>query len=148
MPGKVNPVMAESLIQVCAQIVGNDATIGLSGLSGNFELNVMMPVMAHNLLQSVALLERSVTLFAQRCVEGLEADRKRCGELVERSLALVTALVPAIGYDRAAELAKRAHERNRTIREVVLEAGDLGEDELDRLLDPQPMTEAGLPGKS
>jgi fumarate hydratase class II len=148
MPGKVNPVMAESLIQVCAQIVGNDATIGLSGLSGNFELNVMMPVMAHNLLQSVAILERSVTLFAQRCVEGLEADRKRCGELVERSLALVTALVPAIGYDRAAELAKRAHERNRTIREVVLEAGDLGEDELDRLLDPQPMTEAGLPGKS
>jgi fumarate hydratase, class II len=148
MPGKVNPVMAESLIQVCAQVVGNDAAIGLSGLSGNFELNVMMPVMTHNLLQSIALLERAVTLFAERCVEGLKADRKHCEALIERSLAMVTALAPVIGYDRAAELAKRAHEQGKTIREAVLAAGDLDENQLARLLDPRPMTEPGLPGKT
>ncbi len=148
MPGKVNPVMAESLIQVCAQVVGNDAAIGLSGLSGNFELNVMMPVMTHNLLQSIALLERAVTLFAERCVEGLKADRKHCEALIERSLAMVTALAPVIGYDRAAELAKRAHEQGKTIREAVLAAGDLDENQLAGLLDPRPMTEPGLPGKT
>jgi len=148
MPGKINPVMAESLIQVCTQVVGNDAAIGLAGLSGNFELNVMMPVMTHNLLQSIALLERAVTLFAERCVEGLQADRKQCQVLIERSLAMVTALAPVIGYDRAAELAKRAHDQGKTIREVVLEAGDLDENQLSRLLDPRPMTEPGLPGKT
>ena len=148
MPGKVNPVMAESLIQVCTQVIGNDAAVSLSGLSGNFELNVMMPVMTHNLLQSIELLGRAARLFADRCVNGLQADRKRCEDLVERSLAMVTALAPVVGYDRAAELAKRAHEKDRTIRDVVLEAGDLDENELTRLLDPRPMTEPGVPGKT
>ena len=148
MPGKVNPVMAESLMQVCAQVIGNDAAVSLCGLSGNFELNVMMPVMSHNLLQSIELLGRAVTLFTERCVEGLEADRKRCEALIERSLAMVTALAPVIGYDRAAEMAKRAHEQGKTIREVVLAAGDLDDNQLARLLDPRPMTEPGLPGKT
>ncbi len=148
MPGKVNPVMAESLIQVCTQVIGNDAAIALAGLSGNFELNVMMPVMTHNLLQSIALLERGVTLFTERCVQGLQADRQHCEALIERSLAMVTALAPVLGYDRAAELAKRAHQQGRTIREVTLETGDLDADQLERLLDPRPLTEPGLPGKT
>ena len=146
MPGKVNPVMAESLIQVCTQVIGNDAAIGLAGLSGNFELNVMIPVMTHNLLQSISLLERASTLFAARCVKGLQADRQRCESLIERSLAMVTALAPVLGYDRAAALAKQASEEQKTIREVVLAAGDIDADELARLLDPRPLTEPGLPG--
>ena len=120
MPGKVNPVMAESLMQVCAQVIGNDAAIALGGLSGNFELNVMMPVMAHNLLQEIELLARAVRLFTDRCIRGLQADRRRCESLVEQSLAMVTALAPALGYDRAAQLAKQAFESGRTVREVAL----------------------------
>jgi fumarate hydratase class II len=148
MPGKVNPVMAESLLQVCVQVVGNDAAVALAGLSGNFELNVMMPVMSHNLLQSIALLERAASLFAERCIRGLAAERKHCEELVERSLAMVTALAPVLGYDRAAELAKRAHQSGRTIREAVLETGDIDPEQIARLLDPRPLTEPGVPGKS
>ena len=146
MPGKVNPVMAESLLQVCAQVVGNDATIALSGLSGNFELNVMMPVMIHNLLQSIDLLAAGVRQFNQRCVQGLEANRARCESLVEQSLAMCTALVPVIGYDRAAEIAKQAYASGRTVREVARQLGVLPEEELRRLLDPRPMTEPGVPG--
>jgi fumarate hydratase, class II len=148
MPGKVNPVMAESLIQVSAQVVGNDATIALSGLSGNFELNVMMPVIAYNLLQSIELLARGSSEFTERCVRGIEADRERCEGLIEESLAMVTALVPAIGYDRAAQIAKKAYETGRTVRQVALEEKTLPAEELDRLLDPRPMTEPGLPGKT
>jgi fumarate hydratase, class II len=148
MPGKVNPVMAESLLQVCAQVVGNDAAIALSGLSGNFELNVMMPVMIHNLLQSIDLLAAGVRQFNQRCVQGLEANRARCESLVEQSLAMCTALVPVIGYDRAAEIAKQAYASGRTVREVARQLGVLPEEELRRLLDPRPMTEPGVPGKT
>ena len=148
MPGKVNPVMAESLMQVCAQVVGNDATIALAGMSGNFELNVMMPVMTHNLLQSIELLSNAVTLFSSRCLQGLEADRARCEALVEESLAMCTALAPVIGYDRAAEIAKSAYASGRTVRAVVLEMGILPEEELTRLLDPRPQTEPGIPGKT
>ena len=147
MPGKVNPVMAESLMQVCAQVTGNDAAVSLCGLSGNFELNVMMPAMAHNLLQSVELLARGVGVFTERCVRGLEADRKRCESLIEQSLAMVTSLAPVLGYDRAAQIAKRAYETGRTVREVAREEQVLSEAELDRLLDPRPMTEPGIPGK-
>jgi fumarate hydratase class II len=147
MPGKVNPVMAESLLQVCAQVVGNDAAITVGGLLGNFELNVMMPLITRNLLQSVALLTNAVSAFESRCLQGLAADRKRCAELVEQSLAMVTSLAPVIGYDRAAALAKRAHEHGRTIRELVLEEQLLPPAELDRLLDPSPMTEPGIAGK-
>jgi fumarate hydratase class II len=148
MPGKVNPVMAESLMQVCAQVVGNDATITLSGMSGNFELNVMMPVMAHNLLQSITLLANATDQFNERCLQGLAADRERCEGLIEESLAMCTALAPVIGYDRAAAIAKQAHETGRTVREVALAEEVLPEEELQSLLDPRPMTESGIPGKT
>ncbi len=140
MPGKINPVMAESLMQVSAQVIGNDATVALCGLSGNFELNVMMPVMAYNILQSVELLSNGITAFDENCLAGLQADEKRCGDLLEQSLALVTALVPEIGYDRAADLAKQAHKTGRTLRELALEDGVAAE-VLDKLLDPASMTE-------
>ena len=148
MPGKVNPVMAESLMQVCAQVVGNDTTITLSGMSGNFELNVMMPVMAHNLLQSIDLLANATDQFNERCLQGLEADRERCEGLIEESLAMCTALAPVIGYDQAAAIAKQAHETGRTVREVAIAEEVLPEEELNSLLDPRPMTEAGIPGKT
>jgi len=148
MPGKVNPVMAESLMQVCAQVVGNDAAITLGGLSGNFELNVMMPMMAHNLLQSIDLLTNAIDQFDERCLQGLTADRERCEGLIEESLAMCTALAPVIGYDRAAAIAKQAHETGKTVREVALAEDVLPDYELDRLLDPRPMTEAGIPGKT
>ena len=140
MPGKINPVMAESLLQVCAQVVGNDATVVLCALSGNFELNVMMPVMAHNILQSIELLSNGIRAFEQKCLSGLAADEKRCAELLEKSLALVTALVPEIGYDRAADLAKQAHKTGKTLRELALADGVAAE-RLDSLLDPAQMTE-------
>jgi len=148
MPGKVNPVMAESLMQVCAQVVGNDAAVTVGGLAGNFELNVMMPVMAHNLLQSIELLGNAVGQFNERCLQGLVADRKRCEGLIEQSLAMCTALAPEIGYDRAAAIAKQAHDSGRTVREIAIAEQVLPEEELNRLLDPRPMTEAGIPGKT
>jgi fumarate hydratase class II len=148
MPGKVNPVMAESLMQVCAQVIGNDAAITVGGLAGNFELNVMMPVMAHNLLGSIAFLAGAVTQFSGRCVAGLQADRRRCESLVEESLAMCTALAPVIGYDRAAQIAKEAHSSGRTVRQVAREQQVLPDEELDRLLDPRPMTEPGVPGRT
>ncbi|MEA3363099.1 MAG: class II fumarate hydratase [Thermodesulfobacteriota bacterium] len=140
MPGKINPVMAESLMQVCAQVIGNDATVALCGLSGNFELNVMMPVMAYNILQSIELLSNGIKTFDDKCLTGLQADEKRCADLLEQSLALVTALVPEIGYDRATNLAKQAHKTGRTLRELALEDG-VDADILDKLLDPVSMTE-------
>jgi fumarate hydratase class II len=139
MPGKVNPVIPESLIQVCAQVIGNDAAIALGGLSGNFELNVMMPLIAHNLLQSIRLLANGVDNFSRRCVEGLEADRQRCEEMIEKSLALATALTPKIGYDAAARVAKKAYDQRKTIRQVVEEEGILSREELTRWLDPRSM---------
>src|SRR5213594_1411686 len=118
MPGKVNPVMVEALLQACARVYGADVTIAFAAALGpSLELNVMMPVMAHSFLQSTAILGRAVEVFAERCVEGIEADRKRCDELVEKSLALVTPLALKIGYDRAAEIAKEAHATGRNVRE-------------------------------
>jgi fumarate hydratase class II len=139
MPGKVNPVIPESLIQVCAQVIGSDAAIALGGLSGNFELNVMMPLIAHNLLQSIRLLANGVDNFSRRCIEGLEADRERCEEMIEKSLALATALTPKIGYDEAARVAKKAYDQRKTIRQVVEEEGILSGEELNRWLDPRSM---------
>jgi len=144
MPGKVNPVMAESLLQICAQVIGADAAITVGGLAGNFELNVMMPMIAHNLLQAIELLGNAVRLFSERCIAGLEANRERCAGLVEQSLAMVTILAPVVGYDRAAELAKQAANSGKTIREVVREAKLMPEAELERVLDPWPMTKPGL----
>ena len=148
MPGKVNPVIAESLMMICAQVMGNDTTIMICGQHGNFELNVMMPIMAHNLLESIEILARGAANFQEKLVAGLKADRERCESLVEQSLAMVTALAPRIGYDRAAQLAKRAYESRRTIREVALEEGVLPEDELAALLDPESQTRPGLEAAS
>ena len=139
MPGKVNPVICESLIQVCSQVVGNDAAITLGGLSGNFELNVMMPLIAHNLLQSIDLLAKAIRNFSDRCIRGLEADRIRCEEMIERSLALATALTPKMGYDKAARIAKKAYDLRKSIREVAEEEGILSKQELDDLLNPFSM---------
>jgi fumarate hydratase class II len=139
MPGKVNPVIPESLIQVCAQVIGNDAAITLGGLGGYFELNMMMPLIAHNLLQSIRLLANGVYNFSQRCIEELEADRERCEEMIEKSLALVTALAPTIGYNEAARIARKAYEGRKTIRQAVEEEGLLSRKELESLLDPRSM---------
>jgi len=139
MPGKVNPVIAESLIQVCAQVIGNDAAVTLGGLSGNFELNVMMPLIAHNLLQSIRLLASAVNNLTRRCIEGLEADHERCVEMIEKSLALATSLTPKVGYDEAARIAKKAYAQRKTIRQVADEEKVLPKDELERWLDPQSM---------
>lgn len=143
MPGKVNPVIAEALLQVCVQVIGNDAAVTLGGLSGNFELNVMMPIMAHNLLQSIELMSRAIKVFSDKCVADLAADEERCEEMVERNLALCTALSPRIGYDRAAQIAKQAYQSGRTVREVAQELKILPENELNKLLDPRSMTEPG-----
>jgi len=144
MPGKVNPVIPESVLMVAAQVVGNDVTITLAGMSGNFELNVMMPLIAYNLLQSIEILGNASRLLAERCVEGIEANRERCGELVERSLAMVTSLVPKIGYDAAAEIAKESVKTGKTVREICRERNVLPPDELAEALDPWGQTEGGI----
>jgi len=135
-------------MQVCAQVIGNDAAITVGGLSGNFELNVMMPVMAHNLLQSISLLTHAARAFSDRCIQGLEADRERCEELVEQSLAMVTALAPVIGYDEAAKIAKKAFDEGKTVREVARAEKLLDDEKLAQILDPRPMTQPGIPGKT
>jgi fumarate hydratase class II len=141
MPGKVNPVIAESAAMVAAQVMGNDATITIAGQSGNFELNVMLPLIAYNLLQSIELLANACENLTDQCVVGIRATG-RGPELVEKGLMLATALAPEIGYDRAAEISKEAYKTGRTIREVAREKSDLSEEELDRLLDARKMTEA------
>ena len=139
MPGKVNPVMAESLAMVCAQVMGNDVTVGIAGASGLLDLNVMLPVIAHNLLESEILLANGCRLFADRCVVGMTANRARCAEQVEWSMAMVTALAPEIGYDRASALAKQALEEKKTVRQLCREQRVLPENRLDQLLDPLAM---------
>jgi fumarate hydratase, class II len=148
MPGKVNPVIAESVMQVAAQVIGNDATIALAGLSGNFELNMMMPVMAHNLLESIDLLARSAKNFEDRCVQGIKADEARCRSMIEQSLAMCTALAPVIGYDKAAKVAKEAYRSGKTVREVALAKKVLPKQQLNKLLNPWKMTEPGIKGKA
>ena len=140
MPGKINPVMCEMVMQVATQVIGNDAAITFAAAAGNFELNVMMPVITHNLLQSIELLTRASRVFAHRCVAELEADNERCESNIERSLAMCTALAPEIGYDKAAKIAKTAYDTNRTVREVALEMSGLEQSKLDQLLDPQHQT--------
>ncbi|HSF87502.1 MAG TPA: class II fumarate hydratase [Acidimicrobiia bacterium] len=144
MPGKVNPVMPEMMMQVAAQVIGNDTTITWSGANGNFELNVMMPVMAHNLLQSITLLTNAADTFRERCVVGVEADEARARELVERNIIVVTALNPHIGYDKGAVAAKEAFASGRNVRDVVVEKGWLTAEQVDELLDIKRMTEGGV----
>jgi fumarate hydratase class II len=139
MPGKVNPVIPESLIQVCAQVIGHDSAITLGGLSGNFELNVMMPLIAYNLLESVRLLANAVNNFSKKCIEGLKADRKRCEEMIEKSLGLATILTSKIGYDEAARIARKAYDQRKTIRQVLEEEGVFSKEDLNLLLDPWSM---------
>jgi fumarate hydratase class II len=138
--------MCESLMMVCAQVIGNDATITWAGANGNFELNVMMPVMAHDLLESVRLLANVVEVFCDKCVRGIVANEERCRELVELSMSMATSLSPKIGYDRAAEIAKESAKTGRTIREIAREKKALPAEELERVLDPIRMTEPGRTG--
>ena len=135
MPGKVNPVIPEMVIQVAAQVIGNDAVITVSGQAGNFELNVMLPVVAYNLLHSIHLLDRASTTFYEKCIRGVTANRDKCASNLEQSLALATALVPIIGYDRAAALAKEAYENGKTVRETALEKHILPEKEINEIID-------------
>ncbi len=139
MPGKVNPVMCEVLMQVAAQVIGNDSTITWCGANGNFELNVMAPVLAHNILESVRLLANSASVFASRCVAGIIPDKARCGELVERSMSMVTSLSPIIGYDLAAKIAKESAKSGRTIRQICTDEEVLPADQLTDALDPVNM---------
>ena len=144
MPGKVNPVMPEMIMQVASQVIGNDAAITWGGANGNFELNVMMPLIAHNLLESIELLSNGVDTLRERCIEGIEANAERAKELVMANIIVVTALNPHIGYDKGAEIAKEAFSSGRTVREVALEKGVMEEAELDAALDIIKMTEGGI----
>ena len=145
MPGKVNPVIAESVTMVCAQVIGNDATVTIGGQAGNFELLVMLPVMAYNLLQSIDLLASASTNFAARCIEGIGANEDRCRSLIEESLAMCTALAPEIGYEAAAKIAKDAFKSGKTVRAVAQEQQVLPDKRLAELLDPWRMTKSGGP---
>ncbi len=145
MPGKVNPVIAESVTMVCAQVMGNHTTITIAGQSGNFEINVMMPVSSYNLLQSIGLLASVTRNFTEQCIKGIKATTKG-PEMVERVLAISTALAPIIGYDEAASISKEAYKTGKTVREVARERTNLSEEELDRILDPASMTKPGLEG--
>jgi fumarate hydratase class II len=143
MPGKVNPTQCEALTQVCAQVMGNHVTITVAGATGHFELNVFKPVMIHNLLQSIGLLADACMSFTDRCVAGIEANRPRIAELMERSLMLVTALNPHIVYDNAAKIAKKAHKEGTTLREAATGLGLVSADDFDAWVDPKRMTEPG-----
>jgi aspartate ammonia-lyase len=143
MPGKVNPVMAEMLTMVCFQVVGHDLTIAMATQAGQLELNVMMPVIAHALLQSVDILASGIAAFTSRCVTGIRVDGERCLRYAEETVALATALSPRIGYDRAALLAKDAWTSGQTVREVALAQGILTPAEIDELLNPRRLTEPG-----
>jgi fumarate hydratase class II len=145
MPGKVNPVVPEAVLMVCAQVIGNDATVAYAGSTGAFELNVMMPVMARNLLESIRLLANVAPLLADRCIAGIEPDEERMLSYAESSPSVVTPLNKHIGYEEAAKVAKAALKEGRTIREQVIEMGyvergDLSEEELDAALDVRSMT--------
>lgn len=144
MPGKVNPVIEESLTMVCAQVIGNDSAVTVAGQSGNFELNVMLPLVAHNLLQSIEILANAARNFADRSVKGLKVREDRIKEMVGMNPILVTALNPLIGYDKAAKIAKKAFAENRAVIEVAKEMTDLSDEELRSALDPMNMTYGGF----
>ena len=145
--GKVNPVMSEAVLQVCARVIGNDATITWAAAQlSNFELNVGMPVIAHAMLESIRLLTNVVELFRKRCIEGIVAKKERCAELIEYSMAMVTSLVPIIGYDLSAEIAKESAKTGKTVRQICREKKVLPEDQLAAALDPADMTKPGGEG--
>ena len=145
MPGKVNPVLCEAMMMVCARVMGNHTTLTVCGQHGNLELNVMMPVMATAILESIEILAGAVNSFIDRCLDGMEANRERCQELLELNPSIATALNKTIGYDKAATVAKAAAASGRSVRDVVLEMNLVSEAELDRLLDVRGLTEPGFP---
>ena len=146
MPGKVNPVMCEAMMMVAARVMGNHTTVTIAGQRGNFELNVMMPVLAQALLESITLLSNVARAFADRCVKGIEANEPRAKQLLEKNPSIATALNPYIGYDQAVEVAKEAAQAGRSVRDIVEEKGLLKPEEIDEALDVRGMTEPGLPG--
>jgi fumarate hydratase class II len=144
MPGKVNPVIPEAVAMVAAQVIGNDATIAMAGQSGNFQLNVMLPVVAHNLLQSIEILANASTVLADKAIAGFTVNEDKIQQALGRNPILVTALNPVIGYELGAAVAKKAYAEGRAVKDVAAEMTDLSEDELDRLLDPAALTEGGI----
>jgi fumarate hydratase class II len=146
MPGKINPVIAEATMMVCAQVIGNDATIAVGAQHGNFELNVMLPVIAHNLLESIELLARMSRVLADKAVAGFTVNQEHIDDLVEKNPIMVTALNPIIGYELGAKIAKTAYAEKRRVKEVAAEMTDLSPAELDRLLDPADLAEGGIKG--
>jgi len=147
MPGKVNPSIAEMVNQVCYQALGNDTTVAMASEAGQLELNVMMPVIAHNLFFMLGILANATRVFAERCIEGIEANAEQCAHWLERSPAIATALAPKIGYLEAAKVAKEAVAKNETVRELVIEKGMLKAKEIEEILDLKAMTELGVPGQ-
>jgi fumarate hydratase class II len=140
MPGKVNPTQCEAMTMLCAQVMGNDVAVGIGGASGNFELNVYRPLIIHNVLQSIRLLADGMKSFEEHCARGIEPNRERIGELLDRSLMLVTALNPHIGYDKAAAIAKKAHREGTTLKEAALALGHVTEQQFDNWVRPGDMT--------
>jgi fumarate hydratase class II len=147
MPGKVNPVQCEAVMMVAAQVMGNHVAVTIGGQRGNFELNVMMPVMAHNLLESITITANVCDAFREKCVEGITANRQRAQDLLERNPSIATALNKTIGYDEAAKIAKESAQSGRSVREVVKEGGLLSDAQLDQILNVRDMTEPGIPGR-
>ncbi len=147
MPGKVNPVIPEMVAQVAMKVIANDYAITMASSSGQLELNAFIPLIAESLLESLELLNDAVVLFREKCIEGIKVNEKRCKENLEKSTVLVTALVHHIGYDKASEIAKKALENDKTIREVLIEENILSEDEIDKILNPYQVTKPGIPGK-
>jgi fumarate hydratase class II len=144
MPGKVNPVIPEAVAMVCAQVIGNDATITMAGQSGNFQLNVMLPVLAHNLLQSIGILANACVALADKAIAGFSVNQANLDRALQRNPILVTALNPVIGYEKGAAIAKKAYAEGRAVKDVAREMTDLSDAELDRLLDPAALTAGGI----
>ena len=147
MPGKVNPVICESLIQISAQVIGYDTAITLGWLGGVFELNLMLPLIAHNILESINILSNGTKMFRLKLIEDLQANEEKCKNYIENSLAMCTSLAPIIGYDKAAEISKKAYKMGKTIREICLEDKILEISELDKILDPYNMIESNAKNK-
>jgi fumarate hydratase class II len=146
MPGKVNPTQCEALTMLCCQVFGNDVAITVGGASGNFELNVFKPLIAHNFLQSARLLADGMVSFDEHCAHGIEPNHARISELMERSLMLVTALAPHIGYDRAAQIAKKAQHEGSTLKEAALALAYVTSEQFDQWINPLAMTKPGAKG--